>query len=92
MHARWCICKCVCYYVELRLILLLVMCISHRYGRQSTPEHNYLALEKRPHPQGKTGQRETVMVQTAGWDLHVYLQKMGMDDGSETGMRLHKKK
>lgn len=64
--AHWCVCDVFCYYVELRLILLLVMCLSYRYGRQSTPEHNYLALQKSLCPQGKTEQRETVMLLAVG--------------------------
>lgn len=39
-----------------------VACLSCRYGRQSTPEHNYLALQKSPCPQGKMVQRGTVIV------------------------------
>lgn len=58
-----------CYYVELRLILLLVMCLSYRYGRRSTPEHNYLALQKSLCPQGKTKRRETVMSLAVGSDM-----------------------
>ncbi len=64
-------CESVCYYVELRLILLLVMCLSYRYGRQSTTEHNYPAPQKSLCPQGKTEQRETVMLQAIGWDMHI---------------------
>lgn len=87
--ARWCICECVCYYVELRLILLLVMCLSYRYGRQSTPEHNYLALQKSLCPQGKTDQRETVMLQAEGEDMHigtafVTTQTIGVADSSKS--------
>lgn len=71
VRVRRCICECTGYYVELHLILPLVMCLSHRYGRQSTPEHNYLALQKSPYPQGKTKQRETVMAQAVRWEyLH----------------------
>lgn len=66
VRVRRCICECACYYVELHLILPLVMCLSHRYGRQSTPEHNYLALQKSPYPQGKTERRETVMARAVG--------------------------
>lgn len=88
VRARWCICECVCYYVELRLILLLVICLSYRYGRQSTPEHNYLALQKSLCPQGKTEKRETVMLQAVGWDMHIGIvfttTQMGVNDGSET--------
>lgn len=65
---RHCICECACYYVELHLIFPLVMCLSHRYGRQSTPEHNYLALQKSPYPQGKTERRETVMARAVRWE------------------------
>lgn len=68
VRVRRCICECACYYVELHLIFPLVMCLSHRYGRQSTPEHNYLALQKSPYPQGKTEQRETVMAQAVRWE------------------------
>jgi len=68
VRTRWCLCDC---YVELCLILLLVMCLSYRYGRQSTPEHNYLALQKSLCPRGKTEQRETVMLLAAGWDIHI---------------------
>lgn len=50
------------------MILLLVMCLSYRYGGQSTPEHNYLPLQKSLCPQGKTKQRETVMAER--WDIH----------------------
>lgn len=71
VHASWCICEYVCYYVELRLILQLVMCLSYRYGRWSTPEHNYLALQKSLCPQGKTKQREMVMLHAVGWDMDV---------------------
>lgn len=53
------------------MILLLVMCLSYRYGGQSTPKHNYLALQKSLCPQGKTEQRETVMLLAVGWDMHV---------------------
>lgn len=72
-----CVCECVstgacvcvfCYYVELCLILRLVMCLSYRYGRRSTPQHNYLALQKSPCPQGKTERRETVMLLAVGRD------------------------
>lgn len=85
----WCVCECVCYYVELCLILLLVMCLSYRYGRQSTPEHNYLALQKSLCPQGKTEQRETVMFQAVGQDMHIGIvfittQMMGVSDSSKT--------
>lgn len=97
MCARgWGVCECVCYYVELCLILLLVMCLSYRYGRQSTPEHNYLALQKSLCPQGKTEQRETVMLQAVGWDMHIGIvfittQMMGVADNSET-VRLRRNK
>ena len=82
----------LCYYVELCLILLLVMCLSYRYGRRSTPEHNYLALQKSPRPQGKTKPRETVMLLAAGSDvlLHVVFvttRMMGVADRSTTVTR-----
>lgn len=82
------------YYVELCLILLLVMCLSYRYGRQSTPEHNYLALQKSLCPQGKTEQRETVMLLAVGSDMHegvvfITTQIMGVADSSTT-LRLTK--
>lgn len=77
----WCICECVCYYVELCLILPLVMCLSYRYGRRSTPEHNYLALQKSLCPQGKTEQRGTVMLQAAGWDMHIGIGLYSRTDG-----------
>lgn len=61
------VCVCFCYYVELCLILLLVICLSYRYGGQSTPEHNYLALQKSRGPQGETKrQRERRAVNAAG--------------------------
>lgn len=65
------------------------MCLSYRYGRQSTPEHNYLALQKSLCPQGKTEQRETVMLLAVGSDMHVGLvfittQMMGVADSSTT--------
>ena len=65
------------------------MCLSYRYGRQSTPEHNYLALQKRLYPQGKTEQRETVMILAVGSDMHVGLafittQMMGVADSRIT--------
>lgn len=87
--AHWCVCECVCYYVELCLILLLVMCLSYRYGRQSTPEHNYLALQKSLCPRGKTEQRETVKLQAVGWDMHIgtvfiTTQTMAAADSCET--------
>lgn len=98
VHASWCICEYVCYYVELRLILLLVMCLSYRYGRQSTPEHNYLALQKSLCPQGMTKQREMVMLHAVGWNMHIGVvlttARIGVVDSRETEtlMRLHKKK
>lgn len=79
----WCICECVCYYVELCLILPLVMCLSYRYGRRSTPEHNYLALQKSLCPQGKTKQRGTVMLQAARWDMHIGIGLYSRTDGGE---------
>lgn len=58
---RWRICECVCHYLELCLIWPLVTCLSRRYGRRSTPEHNYLALQKSPCPRGRMEQSGTVM-------------------------------
>lgn len=58
---RRCIRECVCHYLELCLIWPLVTCLSRRYGRRSTPEHNYLALQKSPCPRGRMEQRGTVM-------------------------------
>lgn len=62
------------------------MCLSYRYGRQSTPEHNYLALQKSLCPEGKTEQRETVMLPAVGSDMHIGVvfitQMMGVDDSS----------
>ena len=91
-----CVCACaaayvsvLCYYVELCLILLLVMCLSYRYGRRSTPEHNYLALQKSLCPQGKTKPRETVMLLAVGSDVLVRVvfvttRGMGVADSSIT--------
>jgi len=91
------LCECVCYYVELCQILLLVLCPSYRYGRQSTPEHNYLALQKSLCPQGKTEQRATVMFLAVGWGMQIGIvflttQMRGVADGSKTVKHLHKRK
>lgn len=103
-----CVCLHAGAYVSVFVImlnyvwfLLLVMCLSYRYGRQSTPEHNYLALQKSLCPQGMTEQRETVMLLAVGWDMHIGIvflttQMIGVADISKTvrltKMQLHKRK
>lgn len=85
MCVRWCLCERVCYYVELHLILLLVMCLIQIWRTEYTRTQLPGPLEEHVSP-GQEGTARTEKYGNAAggkteYACRYYIYKF-RDDGS----------